>query len=82
MGISDQHHEQSDLEDEKVLNEKWLKSVTALNVAKLELTQLKKKNLELEIKKLEQDTADRSNCQRAYICSSSFLCLCFTLIKF
>ena len=48
MGISDQHHEQSDLEDEKVLNEKWLKSVTALNVAKLELTQLKKKNLELE----------------------------------
>ena len=65
-----------------MLNEKWLKSETALNVSKLELIQLKKKNLELEIKKLEQDTADRSNCQRAYICSSFFLCLCFTLIKF
>ena len=31
-----------------MLNEKWLKSETALNVAKLELIQLKKKNLELE----------------------------------
>jgi len=63
-----------------MLNEKWLKSETALNVAKLELIQLKKKNLELEtqakvelmqldkkelvlhITKLEQDTADTSNC--------------------
>ena len=31
-----------------MLNKKWLKSETALNVAKLELIQLKKKNLELE----------------------------------
>jgi len=31
-----------------MLNDKWLKSETALNVAKLELIQLKKKNLELE----------------------------------
>ena len=31
-----------------MLNEKWLKSGTALNVTKLVLIQLKKKNLELE----------------------------------
>ena len=31
-----------------MLNKKWLKSATALNQAKLELIQLKKKNLELE----------------------------------
>ena len=48
LRICDQQGEESDLEDEKVLNEKWLKSETALNVAKLELIQLKKKNLELE----------------------------------
>ena len=78
--ICDQQGEESDLEDEKMLNDKWLKSETALNVAKLELIQLKKKNLELEtqakvelmqldkkelvlhITKLEQDTADTSNC--------------------
>ena len=46
--ICDQQGEESDLEDENVLNEKWLKSGTVLNVAKLELIQLKKKNLELE----------------------------------
>ena len=40
--------DQQGLEEEKVLNEKWLKSETALNVAKLELIQLKKNNLELE----------------------------------
>ena len=63
-----------------MLNEKWLKSGTALNVAKLDLIQLEKNYLELEtqakvelmqlekkelvqrIKKLEQDTADKSNC--------------------
>ena len=57
-----------------MLHEKWLKSGTVLNVAKLELIQLKKtdialetqakvevmqlekKELELRIKKLEQDT--------------------------
>ena len=48
LRICDQQGEESDLEDEKVLNEKWLKSEAALNVAKLELIQLKKKNLELE----------------------------------
>ena len=78
-GFCDQGGE-SDLEDENVRNKKWLKSGTALNVAKLDLIQLEKNYLELEtqakvelmqlekkelvqrIKKLEQDTADKSNC--------------------
>ena len=46
--MCDHQGEELALEDEKVLNEMWLKSGTALNVAKLELIQLKKKNLELE----------------------------------
>ena len=44
--MCDHQGEELALEDEKVLNEMWLKSGTALNVAKLELIQLKKKNLE------------------------------------
>ena len=63
-----------------MLNEKWLKSETALNVAEVgtdtikekeswtgdtsqnRTDELEKMELLLRIKKLEQDTADKSNC--------------------